>query len=354
MNKGIIYLVQPKELIGTNRYKIGMYNNPDLERCKNGYLKGSRYICIMECNNPLEIEKYIRDEFTKKFKLIAGKEYFEGIENDMLYLFVNIIFKNMNIIQIETKNNNELEKDNIKIDEDNYDVDIIIDNINNKYLSNNYINYLQSLDNKNDDIKYNILHLLLNYNDLKILAHTLNCIDKGIKVGTTKDTFAKCMLEKNNVSIIIDLINVHFNKIYNKRIIEINKFSDYEFYWELNNRNDKNDIYIDDKIYTEEFIKYGIIHVDNWYYRYDKLYNKIIFTDELIKFIIKNNIDGFLYIYTEDIEQKYYNIKISEEIWEYSIEYLHKCHCTYLNKYYKKILPKNVIKKIKEFDKNNK
>jgi hypothetical protein len=353
MNKGIIYLIQPAELIGTNRYKIGMSNNPDLDRCKNGYLKGSRYICIMECINPLEIEKYIRDEFTKKFKLIAGKEYFEGIENDMLYLFVNIIFKNMNIIQIETKNNNELEKDNIKIDEDNYDVDIIIDNINNKYLSNNYINYLQSLDNKNDDIKYNILHLLLNYNDLKILAQTLNCIDKGIKVGTTKDTFAKCILEKNNVSIIIDLINVHFNKIYNKRIIEINKFSDYKFYWELNNRNDTNDIYIDDTIYTEKFIKYGIIHVDYWYYRYDKLYNKIIFTDKLIKFIIKNDIYGFLYIYTKDIEQKYYNIKISEEIWEYSIEYLYEC-CADLNKYYKKMLPKNVIKKIKKFNKNNK
>ena len=38
----------------------------------------------------------------------------------------------MNIIQIETKNNNELEKDNIKIDGDNNDINMIINNINNR------------------------------------------------------------------------------------------------------------------------------------------------------------------------------------------------------------------------------
>ena len=146
MNTGIIYLIQPAELVGTNRYKIGMSNCPDLDRCKNGYLKGSRYICIMECNSSLEIEKNIKDEFSKKFKLIAGKEYFEGNEQDILFSFVNIIFKNNNIQLYD----NKLDGDNLKIDEDNNDIDLIIDNINNKYLSNNYINYLQSLDNKND------------------------------------------------------------------------------------------------------------------------------------------------------------------------------------------------------------
>ncbi len=36
-NKGIIYLVQPTELIGTSRYKIGCSAKNDLERCKTGY-----------------------------------------------------------------------------------------------------------------------------------------------------------------------------------------------------------------------------------------------------------------------------------------------------------------------------
>ena len=59
-NRGIIYLIQPSELVGTNRYKIGMSNNPDLERCKNGYKKGSRYLSIMECNDPLILEGNIK------------------------------------------------------------------------------------------------------------------------------------------------------------------------------------------------------------------------------------------------------------------------------------------------------
>ena len=240
MNKGIIYLIQPCELIGTNRYKIGMSNNPDLERCKNGYLKGSRYICIMECNCPLEIEKNIKEEFSKKFKLIAGKEYFEGNERDMLESFINILLQNMNISEHEeynkNKHNNTQYDNNIAnmddnfIMDDNNDFNIIINNINTKYSSKKYSQYLYSLDNKNDNIKKNILFFLLNYAELKKLAQVLNSIDRGIKVGTTKETFALCILEKNKLSIIIDLINVHFNKIYTTRMIDINKFSDNKFY----------------------------------------------------------------------------------------------------------------------------
>ena len=63
INKGIIYLIQPAELVGTNRYKIGMSNSPDLERCRHGYKKGSRYLAIMECNNPLVLEQNIKKIF---------------------------------------------------------------------------------------------------------------------------------------------------------------------------------------------------------------------------------------------------------------------------------------------------
>jgi len=90
MSKGIIYFIQPSELVGTNRYKIGCSKFPDLERCKNGYRMGSRYIIIMECNNPLVLEKNIKDEFNKLFKLISGYEYFEGNEYIMKKTFLKI------------------------------------------------------------------------------------------------------------------------------------------------------------------------------------------------------------------------------------------------------------------------
>lgn len=39
MSKGIIYFIQPAEIVGTNRYKIGCSKNPDLNRCNKGYKK---------------------------------------------------------------------------------------------------------------------------------------------------------------------------------------------------------------------------------------------------------------------------------------------------------------------------
>jgi hypothetical protein len=48
----------------------------------------------MECYNPLDLEKKIKDEFNKNFKLIAGNEYFEGDEYIMLDLFLEIVKSN--------------------------------------------------------------------------------------------------------------------------------------------------------------------------------------------------------------------------------------------------------------------
>jgi phage/plasmid-associated DNA primase len=91
MTKGIIYFIQPVEYIGTETYKIGCSKNPNLERCKNGYKKGSRFLCIMECNNVIELERKIKDNFNYKFKLCRGNEYFCGDEQIMLKEFLEII-----------------------------------------------------------------------------------------------------------------------------------------------------------------------------------------------------------------------------------------------------------------------
>lgn len=90
MAKGIIYLIQPAELVGTNRYKIGLSKDPTLDRCKKGYKNGSRYLLIMECDNPLILEDIIKREFRKKYKLIAGREYFEGDETNMTNDFIKL------------------------------------------------------------------------------------------------------------------------------------------------------------------------------------------------------------------------------------------------------------------------
>lgn len=120
MNKGIIYLIQPCELIGTSRYKIGCSKNPDLERCKNGYKKGSRYICIMECDNPIILENKIKEDFDNKFKLIAGNEYYEGNEDEIYKSFIDIINEHKNKLKSNRINEDEDFDEKIKTEFINY------------------------------------------------------------------------------------------------------------------------------------------------------------------------------------------------------------------------------------------
>jgi len=94
-SNGIIYLIQPSELVGTNRYKIGMSKNPNLDRCKS-YKKGSRYLFIMECTEPSVLELNMKQEFKKIFSLIAGTEYFEGNEKLLFNKFIECSYKHIN------------------------------------------------------------------------------------------------------------------------------------------------------------------------------------------------------------------------------------------------------------------
>lgn len=89
-NKGIVYLIQPAELVGTNRYKVGCSDSPTLQHV-NSYKKGSRFIHICECSDAFNLEKKIIDAFSSKFILIAGKEYFEGDENLMYDTFLEVV-----------------------------------------------------------------------------------------------------------------------------------------------------------------------------------------------------------------------------------------------------------------------
>lgn len=86
---GIVYLVQPAELVGTNRYKVGASAKSTLDRVLF-YKSGTRYLGIFECVEPFKLEKKIIEKLNTEFRVIAGKEYFEGNETKMRCLFNQI------------------------------------------------------------------------------------------------------------------------------------------------------------------------------------------------------------------------------------------------------------------------
>jgi hypothetical protein len=57
MVKGIVYIIQPAELIGTKVYKIGMSNEKSLSRCASGYKVGTRYRKVLNLS-PLKLSTF--------------------------------------------------------------------------------------------------------------------------------------------------------------------------------------------------------------------------------------------------------------------------------------------------------
>ena len=182
---GIIYLVQPQQLVGTNRYKIGCSKKNNLSRI-NSYLLGTKYICIMEVNNPIPLETNIKKHFKDNFKLIAGTEYFEGKIKDMLQSFQKIYWENYendikindNNIKLLTTINDENKIENIVINENLIQKSFTIDNkckvCNKEFKYNSWLN--QHMKNKkcSHGIKPNIMKQY-SCNDCKrIFSHNKN------------------------------------------------------------------------------------------------------------------------------------------------------------------------------------
>jgi hypothetical protein len=93
-----VYLIQPKELIDTKRYKIGMSALGNLSRMRF-YKSGSRYLFIIECSDAQEVERKLIKVFGLNYKLIAGNEYFECIdESEMINLFIRTVMEHKNAI----------------------------------------------------------------------------------------------------------------------------------------------------------------------------------------------------------------------------------------------------------------
>ncbi len=90
LNMPHVYLVQPAELVGTNRYKLGMSSLSNLSRVKS-YKVGTRYLCIFEQVDALATERKLKRAFCDRYRRIAGLEYFEvNDEAGMVKLFMDI------------------------------------------------------------------------------------------------------------------------------------------------------------------------------------------------------------------------------------------------------------------------
>lgn len=86
---GILYFIQPAELVGTNRYKIGCSSKSDLSRLRS-YRVGTRILMVLECDNPFEVEEKLIAQFNQTFHKVAGNEWFEGNEKDMRTMFYDM------------------------------------------------------------------------------------------------------------------------------------------------------------------------------------------------------------------------------------------------------------------------
>jgi len=293
MNNGIIYLIQPTELIGTNRYKIGCSENTELNRVKKGYKKGTRYIYIIECNDPFVLEKNIKKTFNEKFKLIAGYEYFEGDEKSMKEEFLKLtnIYSNIYI------NNSLIIKNNYK------DIEIISKSILiEKKSKNDYIDY-------DDYDKYEIIKeffekLLYRGDIIEDFKRTrckctseyyddrINFLLKEIEERFKKDEYKICdylMVYKN---IIIQIFNKNFDEDNTElKLYCVNKsFCEFLGYYD-NNYSFLTSEYIDKVIEYNcvNNIYYEIIKEPNNKYSGILLYNKRF--PEFISFVSNVDLD---------------------------------------------------------------
>ena len=323
MNKGIIYLIQPCELVGTNRYKIGCSKQNNLDRCKKGYKNGSRYICIMECVNALLLEKNIKDFFYDNFKLIGGNEYFEGNEDDI----INEFFKKVNEYKENERNN--VFNDNIVLNENN-------DNTDDDGDTNDNID-----DDTNDNIDL-IIEVFPNYKDDESFGGSKQLLKIKIEDYFINASYIddKELIETNIYYIDDDFLTKYFKDIIKNNIIEDNciyDLNDNNFIKKLNKHKEKININYCDQIelllLQFKNIKFNSYSKVTHFLANNTILNEIIYCD-IINLNNKSKLDIIVNfkITGDTIEERLGAIKIANKYYDY--EYLRKYipYCIELNK----------------------
>jgi hypothetical protein len=211
MNIGIVYFIQPAELIGTNHYKVGFSRNTKLERLISGYKNGSRYIIILECNEPYMLEMTIKKEFKKKFILIAGTEYFKGDEEIMAQEFIKLKFEHDILLKTKNISSTPIINNNVS-------------NIEHLYSEIGICNYLRNLTNSKS--KHSLLssqNKLYQYdgklwhNDDKLLRNFMS----GDLYENLKGDLVKTYSEHKMFSKMMNQIKKLKTECFRKRIITL-------------------------------------------------------------------------------------------------------------------------------------
>lgn len=234
--EGIIYLIQPNVLKGTNRYKVGMSKDQTPKRI-NSYGSKTKIISIKKCIDPFDLEKKIINEFNKKFKLIDGKEYFEGDENEMIDLFEQICYKNRKTSNHKDNSENDSEFDiinksdnNTTEDNDDFtDSDNSFEQENKVYTIDNYYDFIKHAkiskiiitDNKTLDgyytFDYNFWIKLHSVKKISYNIETLNSVIEHYSNSSSSDEFYKIY---NDNIISIDQFHKNPNKYkYNYKFL---------------------------------------------------------------------------------------------------------------------------------------
>ena len=90
---GIVYLIQPAELVDTDRYKVGCSRETSLKRIITGYNDKTRVILVEDVDEPFAVEKTILTAFATQFTCLSGREFFAGNIDRMRAFFKAIVEK---------------------------------------------------------------------------------------------------------------------------------------------------------------------------------------------------------------------------------------------------------------------
>ena len=317
---GILYLIQPAELVGTDRYKIGCSTKSTLERVKNGYKKGTEVLQVIDCDNPFETEKILKKKFSEKFKLIAGNEYFEGDREEMKKIFYSVVMSHSNDAEHEndvsdnSDENEEYDKYHMYRTNDKYHV---VETYEEWIKLTNIARVIITNKNGEGYLRFNgqlWFKLYDRYCDTEYVENLYGWIEKSRRPPyMITDTGRHISLIYDTEKIYKDIINkCYINK---NKIIHYNlKYSEYEIYLEnsetgksteyiLNTKNIKfikPDELIHDKILIERLDRMKINKGDFKLFNPDKLIDGKVniidgILDSLINYETKQQYKTLLY-----------------------------------------------------------
>jgi hypothetical protein len=113
---GYVYLLQEREFIDKKQeiYKVGMTSQPNQKRFRS-YPKGSRLLYQIACDNHVNAEKSILQQFKENFEQIKdiGSEYFKGCHRKMFRIMHRVVEADIDTGDKVTEYQNLEEKDSL-------------------------------------------------------------------------------------------------------------------------------------------------------------------------------------------------------------------------------------------------